>query len=69
MNEVRVIPPPLAKIRIVGNQYVCKFLRQYRDGKWRKFWALGNTGVGLEVGDMLRKLGHEVVEEIKEVED
>lgn len=55
------------KIRIVGNQYTCDFL-WLKDRKWQKFWAIGNTGVGLEVGEMLRLLGHEVKEEI-DVED
>jgi hypothetical protein len=36
------------------------FKKQDKYGRWRKFWEIGNAGVGYDVVALLRLLGHEV---------
>ena len=50
-----------------GNQYVC---RLYRSAKaTQPIWRCGNTGMGLDVVAVLRRLGHRVLVDIQEVPD
>lgn len=57
-----------SEIRFIGNQYVGNFQKKNKRGQWRKLAFFGNTGVAMEVVDILRKLGHKVNVYIKEIE-
>lgn len=48
------------KIELRFNEYIGHFYRADKRGRMRKFFTMGNTGIAIDVAQMLEKLGHKV---------
>jgi len=44
-------------IELRANQYTGTFYKRTKNGNWRKFETIGNTGVAEQFGNMLQRLG------------
>lgn len=47
-------------IQLRYNDYIGRFYRRNKRGRWYKFDQIGNTDVAMDVAKMLTKLGHKV---------
>lgn len=53
----------LSELKLVADNYVGVFYKRTKDGKWRKFDTVGNSGVASSFASMLERLGHKVTYE------
>ncbi len=51
---------PSVQIQLRFDNYIGRFYRKDKNGRWYKFHQIGNTNVAMDVAGLLIKLGCEV---------